>query len=159
MNDLIQNKKKSEVLIEAIMSLNYGDVITHKIISEIIEEPYPSVKYNSVVQKVRKSLLKDYSRCIEAIFGEGYRVVQPDDFVNQSLKHYKKGFKEIQKGSDTLTHAPVSDMTEEGKTVYRRVHDRTVILNASLQGAKVELKKLSERKHPFAVGNTGRVLT
>lgn len=148
MNDLIQNKKKSEVLIEAIMSLNYGDVITHKIISEIIEEPYPSVKYNSVVQKVRKSLLKDYSRCIEAIFGEGYRVVQPDDFVNQSLKHYKKGFKEIQKGSDTLTHAPVSDMTEEGKTVYRRVHDRTVILNASLQGAKVELKKVKREKTP-----------
>lgn len=153
MNDLIQNKKKSEVLIEAIMSLNYGDVITHKVISDIIEEPYPSVKYNSVVQKVRKSLLKDYSRCIEAIFGEGYRVVQPDDFVNQSLKHYKRGFKEIQKGSDTLTYAPVSDMTEEGKTVYRRVHDRTVILNASLQGAKVELKKLSERKHPFVLAN------
>lgn len=155
MNDLIQNKKKSEVLIEAIMSLSYGDVITHKVISGIIEEPYPSTKYNSVVQKAKKSLLKDYSRCIEAIFGEGYRVVQPDDFVSQSLKHYKRGFKEIQKGSDTLTYAPVSDMTEEGKTVYRRVYDRTVILNASLQGAKVELKKLSERKHPFAIASGG----
>ena len=157
MNDLIQNKKKSEVLIEAIMSLNYGDVVTHKIIADIIEEPYPSTKYNSIVQKAKKSLLKDYNRCIEAIFGEGYRVVQPDDFVNHSLKHYKKGFKAIQKGSDTLTYAPVSDMTEEGKTVYRRVHDRAVILNASLQGAKVELKKLSERKHPFAIASRGSV--
>lgn len=157
MNNLIQNKKKPEVLIEAIMSLNYGDVITHKVISDIIEEPYPSAKYNSIVQKARRSLLKDCSRCIEAIFGEGYRVVQPDDFVSHSLKHYKRGFKEIQKGSDTLAYAPVSDMTEEGKTVYRRVHDRTVILNASLQGAKVELKKLSERKHPFAIASKGSV--
>lgn len=154
MNEIIENKKKSEVLAEMIMTLGYGDVIKHSSISKIIEEPYPSNKYAATIQKTKKILLKKYNRCIEVIVGDGYRVVQPDDFVNQSLKHYKKGFKEIEKGTDTLYHAPVNDMTAEGVTVYRRVYDRAVILNASLQGAKVELKTLSNKKqHPFALNH------
>ena len=30
MNEIIENKKKSEILAEKIATLNYGDIITHK---------------------------------------------------------------------------------------------------------------------------------
>lgn len=35
----------------------------------------------------------------------------------------------------------------------QRVHDRVVILQASMQGVAVELKTLSKKNHPFALEN------
>ena len=40
MNELLQNKKKSEVLVEKIKTLHYGDIITHEQIANAIEEEY-----------------------------------------------------------------------------------------------------------------------
>lgn len=153
MNEVIENKKKSEILAEEFAKLEYGSMMPHSTISNIIQEDYPSQKYSTTIQKAKKILLKKYGKVIECIIGDGYRLVQPDDYVTQSLKHYKKGFNEIQKGTDTLSNAPVKDMTEEGRTIYRRVHDRAVILNAAMVGAKAELKTLSQRQHPMMLEN------
>lgn len=154
MNEIIENKKKSEILAEKLDEMNYGDVITHKQIVSVIQEDYPSNRYSATIAKTKKILLKKYNKAIENIPGDGYRLVSPDDFVQQSLKHYKRGFNEMQKGYDTLEHAPIKDMSVEGRDTYMRVHDRAIILQASMQGAKVELKTLSGRKkHPFALEN------
>jgi DNA-binding winged helix-turn-helix (wHTH) protein len=153
MNEIIENRKKSEVLAEKINELNYGDVITHQQIASIIEEDYPSNKYTSTIAKARKLLLKKYNKTIENITGDGYRLVNPDDFVQQSLKHYKRGFTEMQKGYDTLTYAPTKDMTKEGREAYRRVHDRAITLAATMKGASVELRTLGQKKHPMALEN------
>lgn len=154
MNEIIENKKKSEILAEMISKLNYGDVILHKDISSIIQEKYPSCKYNTTVQKCKKILLEKYDKAIECVRGDGYRVVKPDDFVFHSLNHYKRGFNEIKKGHNILTHAPVKDMSNDGRDSFRRVYDRSVILQASLKGVSVELKSLAEKNHPFSRGLT-----
>lgn len=153
MNEIIENRKKSEILAERINELNYGDVITHQQIASIIEEDYPSNKYTSTISKAKKILLKKYNKTIENIVGDGYRIVSPGDFVQQSLKHYKRGFSQMQKGYDTLTYAPIKDMSKEEIDVYRRVHDRAVILQASMKGTSVELKTLGEKRNPFALEN------
>ena len=58
------------------------------------------------------------------------------------------------KGYEVLEYAPVENMSIEGKDTYIRVHDRAIILRASMADAKAELKTLSgKRKHPFAVEN------
>ena len=152
MKELLNNKKKSEVLVEAIKGLNYGDIISHSQIANVIEEPYPSNKYASTISKTRRALQKD-GIYLENIIGDGYRIVEPDKVVTHSLKHYKRGFNEMQKGFDTLINAPVRDMSEEGRDTHRRVYDRAVILSASMQGAAVELKALGQNKHPFAIEN------
>ncbi len=156
MNEIIENKKKSEILAEKLSEMNYGDIITHQQIAILIEEDYPSNKYTSTIAKARKILLKKYNKTIENIPGDGYRVVNPDDFVDQSLKHYKRGFNEMQKGFDTLEYAPTKDMTPEGLNTYRRVHDRAITLTAAMKGASVELKTLGKKNHPFAVENINR---
>ena len=98
--------------------------------------------------------MKKYNKAIENIPGDGYRVVAPDDFVHQSLKHYKRGFNEMGKGYEVLEYAPVENMSVEGRDTYMRVHDRAIILRASMAGVKAELKTLSgKRKHPFALEN------
>lgn len=153
MNEIIENRKKSEVLAEKINKLNYGDILTHEQIASLIEENYPSNKYTSTIAKTKKLLLKKYNKTIENIPGDGYRLVNPDDFVNQSLKHYKRGFNEMQKGYDTLEYAPTKDMSKEGLSTYRRVHDRAITLAATMKGASVELRTLGQKKHPMALEN------
>lgn len=149
MSELIKEKKKSEILAEKIASMPYGDVIYHSEIAEVIQEPVNTSKYYGTITKAKKILLKQYGKAIENIRDDGYRVVNPDDFVNISLGHYKKGFNEIQKATDTLTYAPVKAMSEEGRETYRRFNDRAIMLHASMSGIKTELKMLGEKKHPF----------
>lgn len=156
MNEIIENKKKSEVLAEMIASLNYGDVVSHRQISTLICEKHPSPKYFSTVGKAKKILLKEYNKVIESINGDGYRVVNPDDFVEKSLKYYKRGFNSMKKGNDILVNSPTKDMTPEGRAAHRRVSDRVVVLNASIMGARVELKELSKKTHPMDAARIGR---
>lgn len=153
MNEIIENRKKSEILADELNELDYGSFISHMQIASIIEEDYPSNKYSSTISKAKKILLKKYNKAIENISGDGYRITDPDDFVQQSLKHYKRGFNEMKKGYDTLTYAPVKDMTVEGRDTYMRVHDRAITLQAAMKGASVELKTLGQKKHPFAIEN------
>lgn len=152
MNELLNSKKKSEVLVEQIVKLQYGDIISHNQISTIIEEEYPSNKYTSTIAKAKKILLIK-GICLENIIGDGYRLLAPDNFVNQSLRHYKRGFVQMKKGYDTLEYAPTRDMTPEGLDMHRKIYDRATILNAAMQGASVELKTLSKKKHPMALEN------
>ena len=153
MNEIIGNRKKSEVLAEKINELNYGDVITHQQIASVIEEEYPSNKYSSTIAKTKKLLLKKYNKTLENVVGDGYRLVKPGDFVQQSLKHYKRGFNEMGKGYEVLEHAPIKDMSKEDLNTYRRVHDRAITLAAAMKGTAVELKTLGEKKHPMALKN------
>lgn len=156
MNEIIENKKKCEILAERINSLFYGDIISHKQIAMLIKEEYPSARYFSTIQKTKKILLKKYNKIIENISGDGYRVVNPDDFVEKSLKCYKRGFNSMKKGSDILVNSPTKDMTPEGREAHRRVTDRVIVLNASIMGATVELKELSKKSHPMDVSRVGR---
>ena len=43
----------------------------------------------------------------------------------------------------------LNDMPLHERMEYQRVHDRAVILQASMKGASVELKTLGKKKHPF----------
>ena len=122
----------------------------------MIEEPYGTNKYTSVIAKPKTILLKKYNKTIENIVGDGYRLTSPGDFVQQSLKHYKRGFTEMQKGYDTLEYAPIKDMSKEDLNTYRRVHDRAITLAAAMKGASVELRTLGQKKHPMALENMSK---
>ena len=127
MNELIKNEKnktKAEILVEKLNELSYGDFISHEQIATLIEEPYGTNKYTSVIAKAKKL-----------------------------LKHYKRGFNEMKKGYEVLEYAPTKNMTKEGRDAYRRVHDRAITLAAAMKGASVELKTLGQKKHPFAIEN------
>lgn len=153
MNEIIENRKKSEILAEKLNELSYGDFISHEQIATIIEEPYGSNKYTGTISKAKKVLLKKYNKTLECIIGDGYRLVNPGDFVQQSLKHYKRGFNEMGKGYEVLEYAPTKDMSKEDLNTYRRVHDRAITLAAAMKGASVELRTLGQKKHPMALDN------
>ena len=149
MNELINNKTIAEILAEEIDKLPYETVIEHEQIESIIGVPRGLNKYGSTIAKAKK-LLIEKRKHIESIRGVGYRIVAPDNVIDRSLHHIKRGCNEIKKGQEILDHAPVNDMSAEGREAYRRVYDRAVILDAAMKGAAVELKELAgKRPHPF----------
>ena len=153
MNELLNNQKKSEILVKEIFKIKiWGYYFTYSEIARI-DVKYPSNKYKSMIRSTRKMLMHK-GIILENIVGDGYRLIQPDNFVDQSLKHYKRGFNEMQKGYDTLDVAPTEKMTQAGLVRYRRVHDRAVTIAASMKGLSVELKELSGKKqHPLTIEN------
>lgn len=154
MSKEIKNNKEAETLADFIKTLKYGATIPHETIENIISVSYieQKSKYNSIVTKAKKLLLP-YGICLESIRGQGYQLVDPNDFTNYALKSYNHGFNAIKKGYKILDNAPVEHMSEEGRTTYRRVYDRAITLNATIKGAAIELRTLGQRKHPFALEN------
>lgn len=51
---------------------------------------------------------------------------------------------------------PLNEMTLFERMEYQRIHDRKVILEASMRGTSVELKSLAKRDHPFDPKYVGR---
>lgn len=50
----------------------------------------------------------------------------------------------------------LNEMTLHERMEYQRIHDRKVILEASMYGVKVELKSLAKRDHPLDPKYVGR---
>lgn len=148
--EVVESKKKYELLAEEIMKLNYGAVITHDEISAVIQEEYGSQEYRNEVGYAIKYLWKKYNRRMKSVRKVGYRVLTPDEYNNETLNLYFKGMKSIKQGTDVLDYAPTKDMTNEGREAYRRIKDKAVSFNASVQGSFVELKLLGKKDHPFS---------
>lgn len=155
MENLINNKKKYEILVEHILSMDYGETITHTEISGIIQEEHDSNKYRAIVNKAKKILLKE-GKAIESIKDVGYRVIDPDCYTNKSVKQFKQGFHRLQNGYDTLQYAPTDKMSNEGRKVHRDVSDRAKILYAAMAGGCTELTMLSKKNSPLLPENVGR---
>lgn len=153
LNNPMIMKKPEEILAESIIDREFGELISHDEIERIIGYPKKSGKYYSVIRSANR-ILRSQSKAIENVPKEGYRIIKPGDYVKVSLRHYKKGFNEIKKGKDTLDLAPVNDMTDEERAAYTRVHDRSILLHASMEGALCELKTLGVKKHPLLPNKT-----
>ena len=144
MNELINKKEKWEVLFEAITSMNYDDIILHSQIESIIKEEYGTNIYRSIIAKTKKKLLES-SKTITSIQGQGYRIINPDEYTDQSLSHIKRGFNQIDKGYKVLQYAPVDDMSEEGLKAHRHVSDKAKSFHAMIAGGCSELKLLNKK--------------
>ena len=143
MSELINNKKKEEILYDYIIKLNYGDTILHQDIEEIIQEKHDSKKYHSIIQKAKRKLLES-SKGLENVKGIGYRVIHPDNYTDLSLKYIKSGYRRIDNGFKVLQYAPVNEMSKEGFERYRHIRDSANRLHAMVAGGCTEIKMLSK---------------
>ena len=146
-----ENKVRAEVLENFIAKHNYGDIIFHSEIEQVIDSTRNSNRYTSTIAKTRELLLNNHQMAIENVPGQGYRLVNPDDFTNYSLGFYKRGINTMKKGQNYLNNAPVHNMSKEALETYRRVNDRAIRLNAAMSGVAVELKTLARKPHPFSI--------
>lgn len=151
MNDNNKKQKIQELLAEMISKYDYGTIVNHEWISRVINIPYGTNKYKAIIGKTKQILIKKYSKVLESIKGVGYRIILPDEYTDNTLGHYNRGFKELQRGYEVMENAPIAEMSSEGLEIHRRVYDRSTMLLASIQGAKAELRVLSKRRKPAPV--------
>lgn len=144
-------QEKIQKLIEFVFNKNYGDIIPHWEIEQVIGEKQKSNKYNAMVGSAKKRLLK-VGKMVENVKGVGYRVVNPDEYTNQAAKLVSSGARRIDHGAKVLENAPVSEMSPSGVQVYNVMSDKMKILQAAVTGSRVEANLLTEkRKHPLSL--------
>lgn len=150
MSNLVEKKSKSEILAEEIGKLDYGDIIPHATISNIIHEQYGTSKYNSIVQQAKKLLLDGYGYVLKSKRADGYWIIPPNRHTDVALDGYRSGLHAIERSRKVLEHTPVNKLTPEERDVHRRVYDRAVILDASMKGAVLEIRTLAQpKKNPL----------
>lgn len=144
-------QEKIQNIVSLIMTKNYGDVIKHQDIISLIGERGITQSYRDVINTASRRCI-DGGKMIESVHGVGYRIVNPDEYTEQSIRCVASGAKKIDRGAKILMHAPVRDMSQDGLERYNLVSDKMRVLNAALAGAKVEIRMLnSSRKHPLAI--------
>lgn len=154
--NVLDNTEKATILVESIKDLQYGDIIPHTHLAQMIDEEYGTSHYRSLITKAKKILENQYGIFLKSVHGEGYKIVEPDETTDVSLGHYKRGFRAMNKGYKSLKNAPLSQMSDVGRERHRKVADRAELLHASMQGVRVELKTLARKPHPMAIENVGR---
>ena len=147
----MERQQKIQKVVEAFLNKGYGETLAHYDIAYIAQTKDGTHEYWSLMQSVSKKLL-ECGKMIENVRGVGYRVVNPDEYSQQSAKCVMSGARKIGKGSRILQNAPVKDMTPLGVQAYNAISDRMAILSAAVTGAKVEINMLSsKRKNPLAL--------
>ena len=147
----MNKQDKIKALVEAFINESYGITIEHWKIAGIIHEQAGSPQYRQIVDRAKRELL-DSGKMIASVHGVGYRVVNPDEYTDQSAKCVVSGARRIDKGVRILKNAPVKDMTQSGVQRYNTIADRMQILQAAVCGAKVEIKMLNaKREHPLQI--------
>jgi hypothetical protein len=141
----LNRQEKIKALVDAIINEDYGKTVDHWKIASVIEESYGSLQYRQIVSRAKKEL-RDNGKMIVSVFGVGYRVVAPDEYVDQSAKCIEDGARRVDIGVKILANAPVKDMTQAGAQRYFAVSDKIQIVQAALHGAKVEIKMLSSKR-------------
>lgn len=148
----LNKKEKAKALVEAFANEPYGTTFEHFKIAGIIDEQYGSQQYSEIIQRAKKEL-ESCGKMIVNVFGVGYRVAYPDEYVDQSAKKVTDGARRIDRGVHILDNAPVKDMTQMGAQRYNVVSDRMRIMQATIHGAKVEIKMLAnKRQNPLLKG-------
>lgn len=148
----MNKKEKTKVLVEAFANEPYGTTFEHFKIAGIIDEQYGSPQYSEIIQRAKKEL-ESCGKMIVNVFGVGYRIAYPDEYVDQSARKVTDGARRIDKGVHILDNAPVKDMTQMGAQRYNAVSDRMRIMQAAIHGAKVEIKMLAnKRQNPLLKG-------
>lgn len=147
----MNRQDRINAIMDVVLSKEYGDMIPHAELCDAAHERVDSNAYRDAVHAAMKRCV-NAGKMIESVRGFGYRVVDPDEYTRQSVKCIVSGARKIDRGTKILLHAPVQDMTQDGREAYNRVTDRMRILQAAVHGAQVEIRMLSaSREHPLAI--------
>lgn len=142
---------KYEVLARYIEDKNYGETVSRQEIEEITGQTYKSQRFYAVVAKTKK-LLEAEGKMIVPAGGGDYKVAYPGDYAIAYCREVRLAGKRISRGGKILDCAPTKDMTQSELQTHNRLRDFHVGLYAHLRGAVVEVRKLSDRKHPLEAG-------
>lgn len=129
---------------DKILSMDYGDTITHQELAAEFGFRPKTVDYRSAISKLKRECL-ERGKGLRSIHNVGYQIIPPGDYSDQALKCFKQGAKRITQGDKVLRYAPTEKMNQDELSEYRHIEDRYKMLVASVSGANVEMRLLRKR--------------
>lgn len=149
MSNIVEGKLQYELIVEAVMQMEYRSTISREEISRIIGEPIGTRKFYSLIGQARKNLVIR-GRVLRTVKEQGYMLLHPDECAEVAVSLYKRGGQAISHGQQILNYALADEMSPDALARYKEVCTKARAIHAGLQGAVVELNLLS-RPHPLAV--------
>lgn len=134
--------KMIDETIKYIMDSDYGDIITHEDMADLLELSKGSQLYYFAISRMNKTLLNK-SKMLVNIPKVGYQIVKPDDYSGCAVKTYIKGVKKMKLSKKILEKAPTDLMSQEAINKHNMVYDRVCAKLANADAGVKELKKIT----------------
>jgi len=139
------NKESQQQLVhetsEYIMNFGYGYTICHEELEEILGVKKVEALYRRLMSQIMKVCLEK-SHMLVNIRGVGYKLTEPDDYGDYSIRQYKIGAKRLEKGKSILQYAPIEKMSEQGRAVTNNILEKAETLHAAIVNGVVEMNLL-----------------
>ena len=126
-----------------IIGMEYGDVIMHSEIAEMIGADYRTKGYYTAMRKIHKICLEN-SKFLESVHKIGYRIVIPDDYSKNARNQIEKGVKRIIVAEAIMAYAPLDEMSVIARQRHLEQADHIRRLSAYMTAGSVEVNLLSK---------------
>lgn len=138
-------------LFQKVMSMDYGETITHDEMKEIIKEEPGSQFYYFKISKVNKKLLNE-SKLLKNVSRVGYKIVEPGEYCDVAVSTLIKGKKKILHSKKIMEKAPTNKMTKQELNRHNQTYDRLCVVTANVEAGVKSVRKVSKKKE-FSIKN------
>ena len=148
-------ERAAEAIRERFEAESYGFIVTHEELKELMGiEPAKTIEevqkeqldYLAGVEKVRNSLLEDYSLCLYSAIGQGYQLLHPNEQVRKGADyHIKKSQRALSRTVSTLANVDFDQLDAESRNLQLQKMNRMAFLKASFRKRKLPEPKRADQ--------------
>lgn len=91
----------------------YGSFHSHEEIQEIIKKPKNTTDYYRIIHRTNDELLIEQSKFLKCVYRKGYRVIEPNEHVEESGSQVRKTLLRFKKGVAVAANTNTERLTQE----------------------------------------------
>jgi benzoyl-CoA reductase/2-hydroxyglutaryl-CoA dehydratase subunit BcrC/BadD/HgdB len=126
-------------LVSKATNWEYGRIYSHEEIAEIMMLIPRSPKYYAQVNIANKKLT-ELGKRLKSVNGQGYKVITPDEYVDEAIAKLDRGRRQARKAYEILQHAPSTLMSDEYRSKYNELLNDIVKVHSILEGGVTQIK-------------------
>jgi hypothetical protein len=144
----LPNLKQSVFVLEqALKDRDFGETFTFDQLDKMADLDVR--KYRSVLESVKKSMLKHHGKLFINLRGIGYRICKPGEYHVAAGSYRRKAGRSLKKGSEILSVADLSAMSEEDKIrTIKEAGKNQLLLIATKIASKEKLSSKIDYSRP-----------
>jgi len=135
-------------LFEVAMSWEYDSIHQFEEIEKILNLPYGTSRFRTAISQANDELTKSGKR-LKNVRGIGYQVLKPGEYLDESVKHLKKGTNQIKKSVDIITGAPIHLLEPYERSNY--VAHKDFLISKFVEGVSDVSNWIHIAKNPESV--------
>ena len=139
----------ADLLVNAILTMPYGQILTHQDICTITGIPYTGFRaytdikqmHYAIIGKVRVKLITLHRRVLDSIPGYGYQILKPIDHLGYCGRKNMLGLRMMMRGMDAILAIPSNLLTPPEQQI---VSNYSTAMNGLINHVGCEIEKLQQ---------------